>query len=410
MARRLVLVTNRRLDDVRSGSGSYLCMGLEAARRAGYEIRLVMAPDTSFGSRPWLKLSSAIEALATAIPLRTWRIGGVFVATSWGPWIRLFRRVLIEAARRLRVDTGALGRVRGLLSVVPRDAELDAIAHVVRLQNPDLVLVEYSSLGPLLERLTGVAGRGVLMHDLFSSRAASFRAASKAADHIDITLDEEAARLRSATLILHASMNELERLAPHLPDAMHVWMRPVARVRRDALRERAPAAAFVGADHAGNREALSHLLCDIWPKVRAHAADARLLVAGAIGARVPQPAPAGVEVLGQIDDLAMLAGPDIVGLAPIRVSSGIAIKIADYMGLGMPVVAYPGGLDGFGDMLDAAALRVEGSEAFAAALVGLLTDTAARRARSTSALDLAEKALAETGIEAALTSWPVKTR
>ncbi len=403
-ARRLVLVSNRRLDDVRSGSGAYLRTFLEAARAEGFTITLLMAPSTAFGSRPFARVAPEIAALAA--PVWPWSVkaGGGYVSAAPEVWGRFVRRLGIEAARRLRLDLGPLTRTESLLSRVPAERELKALADAVRRREPACVVVEYSSLGPLLARVPETPGRGVLMHDLFASRAASFHAAGKPLDHADVTLEAEAGRLQGANFILHASMNEQARLAPLLPHARHVWMRPTTRARRDALRERPPAAVFMGADHAGNREALEHLLTEIWPRVRRAAPEARLEIAGGVGERLKQ-RPPGVTTLGPLADLTPIAGPDRIGLAPIRVSSGVAIKLADYMGLGLPVIAYPGGLDGFAGALDAAAVRVETEEEFAEALVHLLTSESARRARSEAGLRLAETLLSDSGIGAALGAY-----
>lgn len=396
---RLVLVSNRRLDDVRSGSGAYLVTFLKSARKAGFSVRLVMAPDTAFGSRPWAKIAPGVAQRTSPEWPYTKRFRGNYVSLLPAVWLRFIRRLGVEARRRL----GLGGEVKSLLSQIPARGELRAIAKAVRLHDPACVVVEYSSLAPLFDHLSDIRGRGVLMHDLFSSRADSFRAAGKALDHGDMTVAEEAERLRAANLILHASMNELQKLSPLAAQAKHVWMRPTTKAQRDALQTRAPAALFMGADHAGNREALAHLLEDIWPRVRAQIADARLIIAGAVGNGLA--AQDGVEPIGPVDDLATLAGPDRIGLAPIRVSSGVAIKVADYMGLGMPVIGYPGGLDGFGAELDAAAVRVQTPEAFADALINLLNSSDERRARSEAGLKLAETTLSDSGIITALNAF-----
>jgi hypothetical protein len=359
-----------------------------------------MAPSTAFGSRPWARIAPAIAERATPEWPGAVRLGATWVSTRPSVWLRFLGRLGLEAARRLKLTSA---QPESLLSRIPGKGEQAEIARAVRRHAPACVVVEYSSLAPLFAHLKTVPGRGVLMHDLFSSRADSFRAAGKPLDHGDITLAQEAERLADANLILHASMNELQKLAPLAPHAQHVWMRPTTRARRDALQTRMPAALFVGADHAGNREALSHLLTEIWPRVRARVADAKLIIAGAVGAGL-QPKD-GVEAIGPVDNLASLAGPDRIGLAPIRVASGIAIKVADYMGLGMPVIGYPGGLDGFGSELDSAAIRVPDAEAFATELAGLLTSAEKRRARSEAGLRLAETTLSDSGIVSALSAF-----
>lgn len=396
----MVLVSNRRLDDVRSGSGAYLVTFLKSAKQAGYSIRLIMAPGIAFGSKPWAKISQTMDAYVTPEWPGAVRMGGTFVSTKPSVWFRFLKRLGMEAADRLKLKTA---KPVSLLSSIPSASEQAEIASAIRRHAPSCVVVEYSSLAPLFAHLQDIPGRGVLMHDLFSSRADSFRAAGKLPDHGDMTLAEEATRLAAANLILHASMNELEKIAPLAPRAKHVWMRPTTTAHRAALKTRPPAALFMGAGHAGNREGLNHVIADVWPLVRARVPDARLIVAGAISSGVA--AENGIEPIGPVDDLTTLAGPDRIGLVPIRVFSGIAIKVADYMGLGMPVIGYPGGLDGFGSELDSASIRVQTPQAFADALVDLLTSEEKRRAKSEAGLKLAETTLSDSGIVAALAAF-----
>jgi hypothetical protein len=231
-------------------------------------------------------------------------------------------------------------------------------------------MVEYSSLGPVLSRLPEVAVRAVLLHDSFAGRAQNFKSLNAALDTVTLTVAEEAARVKDANLVLHASETELANLAPWLGRAKHVWLRPSAPARGHWMRVRAPAGFFMGADHAGNRDAVKHLLEEIWPLVLARRPDARLLVVGAAGRGV-RAAPAGVAILGSVDDLSAFAGPDLIGLAPIRLGSGVAIKVADYLGAGMPVIGYPLGLNGFGGLLAGVAVAVQTPEAFAERSCGI---------------------------------------
>lgn len=391
---RLVLVSNRRLDDSRSGSAAYLLTFIEAARQAGFAIHIVLAPNTAFGSRPWSHVADTFTRFASVEWPSSLRIGRAYVSLDLSVWSRFVLRLVAELGSRIGIVNG---RPPSLLSRVPSDHELEALATIVRSHSRVCVAVEYSSMAPLFERLRDKSGHIVLMHELFSSRADSFRAAGRPLDHADITLPEEVARLKTVDLVLHASMTELHHIEALLPSARHAWMRPTTLSRRDALVDRTPAALFVGADHAGNREAVDHLLADIWPRVRRRLPDARLIIAGSIGRRVRRQSP-GVQVVGSVEDLKEFAGPDRIGLAPIRATSGVAIKVADYMGLGLPVIGYPGGLAGFSEVLESAAISVETPEAFADAVVALLTSSSERRIRSEAGLRLAETTLASSGV------------
>jgi hypothetical protein len=395
---RLVLVSNRRLDDVRSGSAAYLLTFIDAARQAGFEVQIVMAPNTAFGSRPWATISRAFSRVVSVNWPGSLRLGATYISIDASVWLRFLGRLGAEISRRIGATSAS---PTSLLSRVPAFRELETLAAIIRGFPHACVAVEYSSMAPLFRLLGDASAHIVLMHELFSSRAESFRAAGRPLDHADISLQEEVARLQGVDLVLHASMTELGLMKDLLPRARHVWMRPTTRSRRDALVERSPAALFVGADHAGNREAVEHLLADIWPRVRNRVPGARLVIAGSICERVRGVSP-DVDTIGLVENLGDFAGPDRIGLAPIRVASGVAIKVVDYCGLGLPIIGYPGSLAGFGDLLDEVAIRVETPEAFADALVNLFEAPAERRSRSEAGLKLAETTLASSGVVEAL--------
>jgi glycosyltransferase involved in cell wall biosynthesis len=142
-------------------------------------------------------------------------------------------------------------------------------------------------------------------------------------------------------------------------------------------------------------------LREIWPLVLGRAPHARLRIFGRIAETVRLPLPDGVTAEGPVADLAVLAGPDMIGLAPTRLASGISIKIADYLALGQPVVSYPAGVAGFGDALQSAIALADTPEGFAQATAELLADPSLRHARSQAGLSLVEQLFATSGVEAA---------
>ncbi|HSN56674.1 MAG TPA: glycosyltransferase [Candidatus Sulfomarinibacteraceae bacterium] len=118
----------------------------------------------------------------------------------------------------------------------------------------------------------------------------------------------------------------------------------------------------------------------VWPELRVRVPDVRWLLAGA------RPAPAvrrlasrpGVEVEGDVGDLADRLRRATVAVAPMDSGSGVALKILEAMAAGVPVVADPWSAAG---LEEASAVAVaDDPEHWVATLAGLLSDsTAARR-------------------------------
>ncbi|MCA0997317.1 glycosyltransferase [Alloyangia pacifica] len=351
--RRATLIVARRLDAMGEGSNSYLKPYLTLCQEAGLSTRLLFAPRRSFGNRAWARLHPDFAARVDSVDWpQTIRLGDVWISLSPEVWVRCFRRAGAEALRRLRRKTKISHP--SALGVELSERETRDVARRASAEPIDLLTVEYSSLGPLLDRIDA-AKRIVFLHDLFSLRAKSFQEAGLEPDHAAITVEQEAERCSAADVLIHASCTELAQFRPMLASAKHIWMRPeVIAVREKGDPSAAPHGVFLGSQHAGNIAALAFLRERVWPRVRAQVPDAELWIAGSICARI-EPAAAraeGLRLLGRVDDLAVLGGKQAVGLAPMLLGSGIPIKVADYLALGMPVAVTPHVLAPFGNALE----------------------------------------------------------
>jgi hypothetical protein len=266
----------------------------------------------------------------------------------------------------------------GDLSDPLSEPDADALLTAVNRVRSAVVVAEYSSLARHLAACDG-EHRAVLIHDLLSLRSRSFELAGLTPDFSRISESEELDWLSAADFLIYASAAEHARFAPRLPGKVHVLFLPSIRGRYSRPPAgRDPRAVFIGVRHAGNLDALDILLSSVWPKVRTVLPEAELWVVGEIGSHVPRPYAPGIRVLGRIRDLSSVGGPDAVGLAPARAASGVSIKIATYLELGMPVLATEKALEGFGAKLDEAVLTVENMDAFTNALIDLLGNERAR--------------------------------
>jgi glycosyltransferase involved in cell wall biosynthesis len=126
----------------------------------------------------------------------------------------------------------------------------------------------------------------------------------------------------------------------------------------------------------------------VWPGVRAKVPGATWILAGA------RPAPdvkrlaarPGVEIHGDVDDLAPFLAQAAVGIAPMASGSGVPIKILEAMAAGVPVVADPWSAAG---LVDPRAVATAGGEAeWIETIRGLLTDHRAAGALAARALQV----------------------
>lgn len=137
---------------------------------------------------------------------------------------------------------------------------------------------------------------------------------------------------------------------------------------------------FVGNfGHPPNVDAAQWLAREIFPRVRARHATARLRL---VGAQAPAPVLAlagdGVEVFGDVPDVAPFFERATVVVAPLRMGSGMRVKVLQALAAGKALVATPLAVEGLALTNNNQAVIAEGAEALARA-VGELLDDAERR-------------------------------
>ncbi len=375
------ILVQRQLDNMATGNGAYLETFLRMVKRAGLDIRIVFAPWQSFGNRPWASVHPRLAGFASTI---VWpgsvKIAGRYWSTSPRIWTRFAVRLAKEAYRRLGgklIIPSYLGK-----EISPKEASI--VARVCDADPAAITLAEYSSMGPALKKLKRRTLHACLMHDLLSDRADRFRAGGQVIDFDETSLQTEIDWLSSCNLIFFASANELAKVQRHLPGTQMAWVPPDAPDYQATEDTGAPRVVFIGTVHGGNTEALNHFLDDVWPGVYANAPSLDFWIAGSIGKTLTPERAAlpGVKVLGRVESLESIGGANAIGIAPTRFATGVSIKVAEYLLLGMPTVAYPLALEGFGDVLDDLVVAADGPKALEAEILSLAADAERRKTLS----------------------------
>ncbi|MEM9669985.1 MAG: glycosyltransferase family 4 protein [Pseudomonadota bacterium] len=401
----LVIVTHRRIDEERSGSKTYLQRMMALAGEAGFQLTILCLPKTPFSSRPWGSVDPAFSDLAEIIWPETFKLGETYITLAPSVWSRFAIRSLQEVLQKLNLGPEAWRKPWSNLATIPPQSELDRIVWELMALKPDAVLVEYSSLGPILGALPDVMGKAVLVHDSFAARAELFQQRGIPSDYPNTpTYEEEAARMAVADVIFHASVRELQDFETLGPGSDHIWFRPTAPVHRDRLKTRTEAELlYVGANQQGSRDAIYHFITDIWPRVQVALSNAKLNIVGPVGPTLSNDLISdGIIVHGRVDDLTDFSGPDMIGLLPTRLMSGISIKVGEYLGMGLPIVAYPAGIEGYGTALDGCVQTASDPTEFASHIIRLLNDRNERDTLSAAGLDTAETILQNPEVISAL--------
>ncbi len=152
----------------------------------------------------------------------------------------------------------------------------------------------------------------------------------------------------------------------------------------DPASEQPDSLLFVGNfTHAPNRDAALWLAREIHPQIRASHPHAKLLIVGSSPPReVLELAVPGVEVLADVPAIEPYIASAAVVVAPLRIGGGMRMKVLLGLASGKAVVTTTRGTEGFlvetGGALPPFLVADE-TEAFAAAVAGLLADGVRRR-------------------------------
>lgn len=149
---------------------------------------------------------------------------------------------------------------------------------------------------------------------------------------------------------------------------------------------------FIGKmDYRPNLDAVRWLCAEIWPSVRAALPNARLLVVGrdlGPGIRALAPIP-GVEIIGGVPDERPWFDRADALVVPMRMGSGVRLKVLQAMAMGVPVVSTSLGVAGVDVENGRDFLLADSAGDFGRQIIRLLKNPALGRALGDSARELA---------------------
>jgi len=263
-------------------------------------------------------------------------------------------------------------------------------------RDPDVIQIEYTHLAPYGRRWPRAAVC-LTEHDVaFVSRYRQMRAAhglrAKSAAYLRYLrmFHFEVKSLRRFDAVFTMSGHDAEILAPYLDG---VRVSPAGRIGVEELDEpRAPDPAtllFVGHfEHAPNVDAILWFAREVLPLVWATRPDVKVELAGADPPREVRALASDtrVSVAGFVPDLAALYSRATMSVAPIRIGSGVRVKVLEAFAASVPVVATPIGAEGL-DVADGRELALADSpQSFAGRVLAMLaapaeTEAMGRRGR-----------------------------
>jgi glycosyltransferase involved in cell wall biosynthesis len=316
---------------------------------------------------------------------------------AWKVYARLPRRLQALAAgarlwvRRLRGYTHHLGSF-----LTPSDIRF--VRRAVLAEKPAIVVYDgvFNVCGEL-----GEAQQWVITHEVKHQRVGSFAAQQVAVRPAHFDADLETSILSSVGNIIAIHWDDAREFGRMMPRARTVVVpvsldipAPVESAQRVFGQ-----CLFVGSGSFHNVDGLRWFLDACWPALKAAIPAATLEVYGTVCQRLAG-APSGVVLRGTVDDLATAYSRASLALVPLRIGSGLKVKLVEALAHGMPVVTTPIGAQGLLGFRPQPFVCADSAEAFASRCSEVLRSpeqraTLARAARTCAELFAPEAAFAD---------------
>jgi len=308
----------------------------------------------------------------------------------------------------LRVALGLLSRTRSVVASRFRSQALESFVRE-RVSRGDVDVVQIE--GPMLSRCIAAVRSGsartlVAMrsqnveHEIWEGLADG---AQKPASRI--AMRRVATQLRAHERTANAASDALVAISEDDLEAFRAlgFSKPatVIPVGVDtggcaAAPDGAPGIFFIGSlDYRPNAEGLAWLADEVMPRVRRLAPSLSVVVAGSnppeeLARRAED---AGIRMVGQVDDARAFMSASGVMAVPLLSGSGIRVKIAEAMALGVPVVSTSLGAAGLALESGRELVIADGADAFARALVDVEGDAALRARLALASRDFVAREL-----------------
>jgi len=391
----ICLISRQRIVGKTNGSSVYILSIVEYLKSKGFRVHYVSPSPTTLGRWPLIRLLPEMDVFDSVCIRGSVKLGRFLVLLDptvvWRAGLAIFDRFLARTGiSRRRFGRPAPYSIAVRLSA--RDSEFLA-RHVPALA--DVLLLDYAFLTPCIQYVKrGDIPSIVVMHDLFSARATQFQNLKKVDSAAKISEADEMALLSAADLVVAIQGEEAAIVRDRLP-GHRVVVAPMAVQPVDhPYVGDSDSILFVGSNTAPNIDALQWLVEEIWPGIQMQRPASRLLVAGSVAWSYSRRVP-GVEYLGVVSDLGALYRRAGIVVSPLRVGSGLKVKLVEAMGWGKAVVATSITAQGVKSLVKDAIVIADSADEFVKQTLRLMGDEARRKRYANLALQVASAQFGE---------------
>ena len=247
------------------------------------------------------------------------------------------------------------------------------IAEFARQHSFDAVMVEYVFFSRAFLHFDRNVCKIIDTHDVYTGRREKLKARKIKRFYQYLTSEREEARgLRRADVVIGIQENESKFFRQLLGAAQAVItvghtvdLQPLPRPKEADI-------LFLGSPYVANVDGVNHFIEKCFPRIRAAVPHARLLLAGSI-CRVLKPAVAGVELIGEVDDVRDAYARAAVVINPVLAGTGLKTKTIEALAFGCPLVTTSCGAEGLERAAGNAFCVADHPADFAGRVIDLLT-------------------------------------
>lgn len=257
----------------------------------------------------------------------------------------------------------------------------------------DAVFVEYVFMSKAFEAFPKECLRVLDTHDCFGMRHRAFLAAGLRPQWFSTTLAEEEQGFRRAHAVLAIQPVEAEKFSQRLGagDTRVLQVGHLIELGTLPPPSQRFAAVFMGSSNPINVAGARYFISQVMPIVKAAHPSFEFILAGAV-AHAIEDAP-GVVKLGFVPKVSDAFGAAMVAVNPVRMGTGVNIKLLDALACAAPCITTESGARGLDEYRAHAFVTVpdDDPKAYASEVMALLSDDASRRSLALAARQAAER-------------------
>jgi hypothetical protein len=211
----------------------------------------------------------------------------------------------------------------------------------------DTVLVEYIFLSKAFLNFSKEVLKVIDTHDVMTDRHKLFLKEGKKPIWYSTPFREEKKGIRRADVIIAIQEREKDHFN-RMTFKKVINVGHMVKLREEVLELPRKKLLFVGSNNPSNHYGILEFLEVDFPMVRRAYPDMELLITGNICGRLEE-VPEGVVLLGEVEDLAKAYDQVDLVINPLKIGTGLKIKMIEAMGLSKVVLSTPVGAEGLED-------------------------------------------------------------